>query len=86
MCSAKFRMSAVVTNTMKLNMLGKHFSRQHFEKKILFFSQKIGQYFMQLVSLGDIMCIKCQILFSGKEKKNINLSSAQFAHIIHNSS
>ena len=27
------------------------------------------------------ICIKCQILFSGKNKKNItNLSSAEFAH------
>ena len=25
-------------------------------------------------------CMKFQILFSGKNKKNINLSSAEFAH------
>ena len=36
---------------------------------------------MQIVSLGDeTICIKCHILFSGKNKKNIiNLSSAENA-------
>ena len=32
---------------------------------------------MQIVSL---ICMKCQILFSGKNKKNITFSSAEFAH------
>ena len=37
---------------------------------------------MQMVSLETI-CMKCQILFSGKNKKNIiSLSSAEFAHSI----
>ena len=33
---------------------------------------------MQTVSIGDKLH-KCQILFSGKDKKNINLSSAELA-------
>ena len=34
-------------------------------------------HFMQIVSI----CMKCQILFSGKNKKNtINLSSSELAH------
>ena len=28
----------------------------------------------------EIICMKCQILFPGKNKKNINLSSAENAH------
>ena len=51
---------------LTLSMLGKNFSRRHFEMFYFFI-------------MGTI-CIKCQILFSWKNKKNIiNLSSAEFA-------
>ena len=33
---------------------------------------------MQIVS--EAVCMKCQNMFSGKNKKNINLSSAEFSH------
>ena len=36
-------------------------------------------HFMQIVS-SETICMKCQILFTGKNKKNIiNLSSAEYA-------
>ena len=34
-------------------MLGKNFSRQHFEIPFLFFLEKKTLYFLQIVSLGD---------------------------------
>ena len=60
-------------------MLGKNFSRQHFEIFFLF-SKKIGSdTSCQLSSIG----MKSQILFSMKNKKNIiNLSSAESAHSV----
>ena len=35
----------------------------------------------QILFSKEIICMKCQILFSRKNKKNISLSSAEFAHI-----
>ena len=73
-------------------MLGKNFRRwhfeifflfflekriQHFEIFFLFFLEKMICHFMQTVSIS----MKCQILFSRKNKKNIiSLSYAEFAH------
>ena len=34
----------------------------------------------QILFSGQIICNKFQILFSGKDKKNINLVSAEFTH------
>ena len=64
-------------------------------KYFSYFSQKIGFDISCKLSLGgslhemsnpilkkseETVCMKCQILFSGKNKKNIiNLSSAEFA-------
>ena len=53
-----------------LGTLDKIFSR-HFE--IFYFSWKTG------FDIKETVCTKCQILFSGKNKKNINMSSAEFA-------
>ena len=67
---------------LTLSMLGKIFSRRHFEIYFLLFSQKIG--FDMLCKLSppkETICIKCQILFSGNNKKNVfNLSSGEFAN------
>ena len=50
-----------------LSTLGKIFSRRYFEIFFLIFPK-------------ETICMKCQILFSGKNKKNIiNLSSAENA-------
>ena len=63
-----------------LSMLGKNFSRQHFEYFSLF-SQKTGFDSTCKLCPIRIICMKHQILFSGKNKRNIiNLSSAEFAH------
>ena len=51
---------------LTLSTLGKIFSRRHFE---VFFPEK-----------QETVCMKCQILFSGKNKKNIiNWPSAENA-------
>ena len=63
-----------------LCMLGKNFSRQHYE--ILFYFSPRKQNLTTLCKLSpkETVCMKCQILFSGKNKKNIiSLSSAEFA-------
>ena len=44
------------------------------------FSQKIGFDISCKLSSKETVCIKRQSLFSRKSKKNINLSSAEFAH------
>ena len=60
-------------------MLGKHFSRQHFEI-LSNFLQKKGFDISCKLSPMETICMKCQSLFSGKSKKNIiNLLSAEFA-------
>ena len=56
---------------LMLSTLGKFFSRRHIEKVFLFFPENRIWHFMQ---------IKCQILFSRKNKKNtVHVSSAQLA-------
>ena len=59
-------------------MLGKNSSRQHFSH----FSQKIGFDVSYKLSPKETVDLKCQMLFSGKNKENINLSSAKFAHCV----
>ena len=49
-------------------MLGKIFSRQHSGTFFLFFSKHY-----------ETICIKCQSLLSRKNKKNINMMSAEIA-------
>ena len=39
----------------------------------LFFLEQVW-HFMQIVSIGDTICMKCQILFSGKIRKKKNIS------------
>ena len=64
---------------LALSTLGKIFSRRHFEIFFLF-SQKTGNDISCKSSPKETICMKCQILFSGKNKKNIiNLSSAENA-------
>ena len=49
-------------------------------KYFSYFSQETGFDISCKLSLMETICIKCQILFSGKNKKNfINLSSAELA-------
>ena len=71
---------------VKLCILGKNFSRKHFKIFFSFFLENRICHFMQIVSIGDnfmeTICMKCQILFSRKNKENIiSLSSAESAHI-----
>ena len=47
-----------------------------FQNLFLIFSQKIGFDLSCKLSPEETICMKCQILFSGK---NINLSFAEFA-------
>ena len=55
-----------------LSMLGKSFSRQHFEMFFIFD--------LENSSLKETVCMKCQSLFSAKNKrKKICLSSAEIA-------
>ena len=64
---------------LALSTLGKIFSRQH--TKIFFlFSQKSGFNISCKLSPLETVCLKYQILFSVKNKKNVtNLSSAELA-------
>ena len=63
---------------LMFSTLGKYFSKQ-FLNIFLIFSQKIG--FDISCRLSMTICMKCQSLFSGKNKKNIiNLLSAEFAN------
>ena len=48
-------------------------------KYFSYFSQKTGFDISCKLSPIKTICMKCQILFSGKNKKNINLSSAELA-------
>ena len=49
-----------------LNMLGKIFSRRHFE---IYFSQKIRVGISCKLTSMEKVCMKCQRLFAGKNKK-----------------
>ena len=62
-----------------LQTLGKIFSRRHFEIFFLFF-QKTEFDISCKLSLLKTICMKCQNLFSGKNKKDsINLLSPELA-------
>ena len=62
---------------LTLSTLGKIFSRRHIG--VFFFSsQKTGFDISCKLSPVETICMKCQVLFSGKNNKNItNLSSAE---------
>ena len=61
-------------NILKLSTLGKIFSRGHIEIVFLFFPENTIWHYMQIV------CMKCRILFSRKNKKIVtNLLSAELA-------
>ena len=61
---------------LTISTQGKNFSREQFE----IFSKKIGFDSSCKLSPLETICMKCQNLFSGKNKKNIiNLSSAELA-------
>ena len=63
-------------------MLGKTFSRRHFDF-FFYFSQLIGFDISCKLSPEETICMKCQNLFSQKNNKNIiNMSSTEFAHSI----
>ena len=67
-------------NIIMLSMLGNNISRQHIEIFFSYFFQKTGFDISRKLSQMETICIKCQILFSGKNKKNIiDLLSAGFA-------
>ena len=56
------------------------FSADDILKYFSYFSQKTGYDISSKLSPKETICLKCQILFSGKNKKNIiNLSSAENA-------
>ena len=66
---------------LTLSTLGKIFNRRHFEI-FSYFSKKTGFDISCKLSPGPVetICMKCQILFSGKSKVNItNLLSAELA-------
>ena len=63
-------------------MPGKNFSRGYFENFFIIFSQKIE--FVSQLTPKETVCLKSQILFSRKNRKNISLSSAEFAHSLVN--
>ena len=54
-----------------LGMLSKNFNRRQFAKYFfLFIPEDRFRHFTQIISSGD--CMKCQSLFSGKNKKTVN--------------
>ena len=50
-------------------MLSEVFSRRHTEIVFSYFSQKTGFDMSFKLSLLETICMKCQIMFSGKNKK-----------------
>ena len=64
---------------LTLSTLGKNFGKQHFELFFLIFPRKKDFDSSCKLSPVETIYMKCQILFSGKNKKNINLSSAELA-------
>ena len=55
------------------------FSRRQTGDLFSYFSYKIGSDTSCKLSPNETICMKCQILFSKNNKKNISLSSAEFA-------
>ena len=67
------------TNLLARNTLGKIFIRRQIDFSILFF-QKTGFDISCKLSPLETICMECQILFAGKNKKNIiNFLFANFA-------
>ena len=62
---------------LTLSILGKILSRRHAEVFFLIFPRKQDVTFH--ANCLQTICTKCQILFSGKIRINVNLSSADFA-------
>ena len=59
---------------LTISTLGKIFSRQYFDFFFLIFPRKQDLTFHGTCGRGiETNCTKCQILFSGKNKKNIRL-------------
>ena len=74
----KKRTSHQFQTILTLCMLGKNFSRRHFEIFLIFSRKKD----LTLHAMETI-CFKCQILFSSRNKKNIiSLSSAETAYSV----
>ena len=72
-------MPAVTGLWLMLSILGKISSRWHLKIFFLFFPENMFDISCKL-SPKETICMKCKILFSGKNKKNIiYLSSAEFA-------
>ena len=60
-------------------MLGKNYSRKHFEIFFLFYT-KVGFDILWKLSPKETICMKCQSIFSEENKKNIiDLPYAEFA-------
>ena len=64
---------------LRCSTLCEIFSSQHFEIFFLIFPEKQGFDILCKFSTLETICMKCQILFSGKNKKNINVPSAVLA-------
>ena len=74
--------SNVKISMLTLCMLGKNFSRRHF-KIFSYSSSKIGFDTACKLSPKETICMKCQILCSRKNKKNIiSLLSAESVHFV----
>ena len=65
---------------LMLSTLGKNFSRRQIDDIFSYFSRKTGFDISCKLSPMETICMKCQILFSGTNKKNIILSSVEYAH------
>ena len=72
--------ATILLSALTLCMLGKNVSRRHFEIFFSYFSLKIGSDSSCKLSPLETICMKCQILFSRRNKKNItNLLPAESA-------
>ena len=71
--------ASVVIGALTLSTLGKIFSRWHIDF-FYYFSKKTGFDISSKLSSVATICLKCEVLLSGKNKKYItNLSSAELA-------
>ena len=64
--------TAIVCIDLTLSMLGNYFSRRHFEMFFLIIPSKYALTFHANCLLGETICMKCQSIFSGKNKKKIS--------------